>query len=63
MQGRNPDIFVNSNYIKNNHKVQTKDVLCNPKNLVNPDSKLGVVGKIKWKPIAEKTRGIASLQL
>jgi hypothetical protein len=38
MQGRNPDIFVNSNYIKNNHKVQTKDVLCNPKNPVNPDS-------------------------
>ena len=40
----------------------TEDVLCNPRNPENPDSKPSVAGKFILKPIGEKTRGIASLQ-
>ena len=46
----------------NNLYIQNKDVLYNPKNPENPDSKPSVAGKFILKPIGEKTRGIASLQ-
>jgi hypothetical protein len=29
----------------NKHQVQIEDIICNPKNPINPDSKLSVVGK------------------
>ncbi len=42
---------------------QTNDVIDNPENHVNPDSKPGASGLIsKYRPVGEKTRGIASLQ-
>jgi len=45
----------------NNLPNRIEDVICNPRNPVNPDSKPGVGGKFILKPIGEKTRGIASL--
>jgi hypothetical protein len=45
----------------NNLPTQIKDVIVNPQNPENPDSKPGVGGKFILKPIGEKTRGIASL--
>ena len=46
----------------NQHYTQTEEVLCNPRNPENPDSKPRVAGKFILKPIGKKTRGIASLQ-
>jgi hypothetical protein len=40
---------------------QIEDVIVNPRNPVNPDSKPGVEDKFILKPIGEKTRGITSL--
>ena len=45
----------------NNLPTQIGDVIINPQNPVNPDSKAGVKGKFKLKTFGEKTRGIASL--
>jgi hypothetical protein len=53
---------IKSNPFTNNPQVQTEDVIYNPKNPENPDSKPSVAGKFILKPIGEKTRGIASLQ-
>ena len=47
----------------NNLPTQIKDVIVNPINPENPDSKPGVGGKFILKPIGEKTRGIASLHV
>jgi calcineurin-like phosphoesterase family protein len=41
----------------NNLLTQTEDVLCNPQNPVNPDSKLIFTGILTLKPVEEKTRG------
>jgi hypothetical protein len=46
----------------NQHYTQTKDVLCNPQNPENPDSKPSVAGKFILGPIGEKSRSISSLQ-
>ncbi|MDP4701527.1 MAG: hypothetical protein NWS66_16415 [Saprospiraceae bacterium] len=46
----------------NNPYTQIEDVLCNPENPVNPDSKPGVRGEFILKPVGEKTRSIASLR-
>ena len=40
---------------------QIEDVIVNPINPENPDSKPGIEDKFILKPIGEKTRGIASL--
>ena len=52
---------VKSKYSTNNRCAKTEDVLCNPANPVNPDSKPGVRGEFILKPVGEKTRSIASL--
>ena len=49
-------------YSTNKHHTRNDDVLCNPENSVNPDSKPGVRGAFILKPIAKKTRSIASLR-
>ena len=46
----------------NNLSTQTGDVIDNPENPVNPDSKPRVEGEFILKPDGEKTRSIASLQ-
>ena len=46
----------------NQHYTQTKDVLCNPRNPENPDSKPSDADKFILRPIGEKTRSIASLK-
>ena len=45
----------------NNLPNRIEDVIVNPINPENPDSKLGVGSKFILKPIGERTRGIASL--
>ena len=46
----------------NNLYLQNVDVLPNPKNPKIRDAEIGIKGKIKWNPVGEKKRGIASLQ-
>ena len=47
----------------NNLPNRIEDVIVNPRNPVNPDSKPGVEDKFILKPIGEKTRGITSLHV
>jgi hypothetical protein len=52
--------FIRINPFTNKHYTQNEDFLYNPK---NPDSEPSVRANIKSKPIGEKTRSIASLQI
>jgi hypothetical protein len=44
MAGLSPLKFIQKYPSTNNHHIQTKDVILNPQNPVNPDSKPGVKG-------------------
>jgi hypothetical protein len=51
--------FIQKYPSKNNHYIQTKDVLFNPQNPVNPDSEPCVSGKIS--PIKPLLRNLISI--